>query len=263
MTLPMLDTEWLPPEGVRAAFTLRSGGASAAPWDSLNLGTHVGDDLLAVAHNRRRVAQALALPAEPRWLSQVHGTAVHQAGALARSAPSDAVPTGAAPSDSVPVADAAVTRETGVVLAIMVADCLPVLLAAEDGSVLGAAHAGWRGLVAGVIERTVESMDQDPSRLHAWLGPCIGPRHFEVGDDVRQAFLAAGDGPSAFEATPAGRWLCDLPALARARLARLGVTRVAGGRWCTVADPVRFFSHRRDRQTGRMAALLWREPGQA
>lgn len=258
MMLPMLDTEWRPPGGVRAAFTLRSGGASAAPWDSLNLGTHVGDDLLAVAHNRRRVAQALALPAEPRWLSQVHGTAVHRAGALARSAPSDA-----APSDSVPVADAAVTRETGVVLAIMVADCLPVLLAAEDGSVLGAAHAGWRGLVAGVIERTVESMDQDPSRLHAWLGPCIGPRHFEVGDDVRQAFLAAGDGPSAFEATPAGRWLCDLPALARARLARLGVTRVAGGRWCTVADPVRFFSHRRDRQTGRMAALLWRETGQA
>jgi YfiH family protein len=248
---------------VRAAFTLRSGGASAAPWDSLNLGTHVGDDLLAVAHNRRRVAQALALPAEPRWLSQVHGTAVHRASTLARSAPSDAVPSGAVLSDPVPVADAAVTRETGVVLAIMVADCLPVLLAAEDGSVLGAAHAGWRGLVAGVIERTVESMDQDPSRLHAWLGPCIGPRQFEVGDDVRQAFLAAGDDPSAFEATPAGRWLCDLPALARARLARLGVTRVAGGRWCTVADPVRFFSHRRDRQTGRMAALLWRETGQA
>ncbi len=260
MTLPMLDTEWLPPEGVRAAFTLRSGGASAAPWDSLNLGTHVGDDLLAVAHNRRRVAQALSLPGEPRWLSQVHGTAVHQAGALARSAPSDAAPSDPVP---VPVADASVTREAGVVLAVMVADCLPVLLAAEDGSVLGAAHAGWRGLVAGVIERTVESMDQDPSRLHAWLGPCIGPRQFEVGDDVRQAFLAAGDAASAFEATPAGRWLCDLPALARARLARLGVTRVAGGRWCTVADPVRFFSHRRDRQTGRMAALLWREPGQA
>ena len=254
MTLPMLDTEWSPPGGVRAAFTLRSGGASAAPWDSLNLGTHVGDDLLAVAHNRRRVAQALSLPAEPRWLSQVHGTAVHQEGALTRSAPS-----GAAPSDPVPIADAAVTREAGVVLAIMVADCLPVLLAADDGSVLGAAHAGWRGLVAGVIERTVESMDQDPSRLHAWLGPCIGPRQFEVGDDVRQAFLAAGDAASAFEATPGGRWLCDLPALAKARLARLGVTRVAGGQWCTVADPVRFFSHRRDRQTGRMAALLWRE----
>ena len=253
MMLPMLATGWSPPGGVHAAFTLRSGGASAPPWHSLNLGGHVGDDPLAVMHNRRRVAQALNLPAEPRWLSQVHGTAVHQVSAPTRSAPSDAVP----------VADAAVTREAGVVLAIMVADCLPVLLAAEDGSVLGAAHAGWRGLVAGVIERTVESMDQDPSRLHAWLGPCIGPRQFEVGDDVRQAFLAAGDGASAFEATPAGRWLCDLPALARARLARLGVTRVAGGRWCTVADPVRFFSHRRDRQTGRMAALLWRETGQA
>lgn len=258
MTLPMLDTEWSPSGGVHAAFTLRSGGASAAPWDSLNLGAHVGDDPLAVAHNRRRVAQALVLPAEPRWLSQVHGTAVHQASASAHPVPSDA-----GPSDSVPVADAAVTRESGVVLAIMVADCLPVLLAAEDGSVLGAAHAGWRGLVAGVIERTVESMGQDPSRLHAWLGPCIGPRQFEVGDDVREAFLAAGDADTAFEATPGGRWLCDLPALARARLARLGVVRVAGGRWCTVADPVRFFSHRRDRQTGRMAALLWREVGEA
>lgn len=253
MTLPMLETGWSPPAGVRAAFTLRSGGASAPPWHSLNLGTHVGDDPLAVAHNRRRVAQALNLPAEPRWLSQVHGTAVHQVGA----------PTSSAPSDAVPVADAAVTREAGVVLAIMVADCLPVLLAAEDGSVLGAAHAGWRGLVAGVIERTVESMGEDPSRLRAWLGPCIGPRRFEVGDEVREAFLAAGDAASAFEATPDGRWLCDLPALARARLARLGVTRVAGGRWCTVADPVRFFSHRRDRHTGRMAALLWRDPARA
>jgi YfiH family protein len=253
MMLPMLGTGWSPPGGVRAAFTLRSGGASAPPWHSLNLGTHVGDDPLAVVHNRRRVAQALNLPAEPRWLSQVHGTAVHQAGAPGRPAP----------SDTVPVADAAVTRETGVVLAIMVADCLPVLLAAEDGSVLGAAHAGWRGLVAGVIERTVESMGEDPSRLRAWLGPCIGPRQFEVGDEVREAFLAAGDAASAFEAMPDGRWLCDLPALARARLARLGVTRVAGGRWCTVADPVRFFSHRRDRQTGRMAALLWRDPAKA
>jgi YfiH family protein len=257
MTLPMLETGWSPPGGVRAAFTLRSGGASAPPWHSLNLGTHVGDDPLAVAHNRRRVAQALALPAEPRWLSQVHGTVVHQAGARPPAGPPDAA------SDAAPVADAAVTREAGVVLAIMVADCLPVLLAAEDGSVLGAAHAGWRGLVAGVIERTVETMGHDPARLRGWLGPCIGPRQFEVGDEVREAFLAAGDAPDSFEATPGGRWLCDLPTLARARLARLGVTQVAGGQWCTVADPVRFFSHRRDRQTGRMAALLWREPPRA
>ena len=260
MTLPMLDTGWAPPAGVRAAFTLRSGGASASPWDSLNLGTHVGDDPLAVAHNRRRVAQALGLPAEPRWLSQVHGTAVHEASASTQSARSDMR---SIPADAAPVADAAVTRDAGVVLAIMVADCLPVLLAAADGSVLGAAHAGWRGLVAGVIERTVETMDHAPSRLQAWLGPCIGPRQFEVGEEVREAFLAAGDAASAFEATPGGRWLCDLPTLAAARLTRLGITHVAGGRWCTVADPVRFFSHRRDRQTGRMAALLWRDPDRA
>jgi YfiH family protein len=257
MTLPMLDTGWSPPAGVRAAFTLRSGGASSPPWDSLNLGTHVGDDPLAVAHNRRRVAQSLALPAEPRWLAQVHGVAVHRASAAqARGG-------AAVPVDLPPTADAAVTCEPGVVLAIMVADCLPVLLSARDGSVLGAAHAGWRGLVAGVIERTVEAMDRDPSGLTAWLGPCIGPRHFEVGEEVRDAFLAAGDGAGAFEATPGGRWLCDLPALARDRLRRLGVTQVTGGGWCTVADPVRFFSHRRDRQTGRMAALLWRDPAGA
>lgn len=251
MTLPMLDTGWTPPAGVQAAFTLRSGGASVPPWDSLNLGAHVGDDPLAVVRNRRRVAQALSLPAEPHWLSQVHGTAVHEA----RAPVADAVP--------VPVADAAVTRQAGVVLAIMVADCLPVLLAAEDGSVLGAAHAGWRGLAAGVIERTVEAMDHEPAGLRAWLGPCIGPRHFEVGGEVREAFMAAGDAAGAFEATPGGRWLCDLPALATARLRRLGVMRIAGGQWCTVADPVRFFSHRRDRQTGRMAALLWRGPSGA
>ena len=251
MSPPMLDTGWSPPSRVRAAFTLRSGGASAAPWDSLNLGLHVGDDPLSVAHNRRRVAQALSLPAEPRWLAQVHGVAVHHAPLEAPLADAlAAVP---------PTADAAVTRDPGVVLAVMVADCLPVLLTSADGSVLGAAHAGWRGLVAGVIERTVEAMGHDPAGLEAWLGPCIGPRHFEVGEEVREAFLAAGDAASAFEATPGGRWLCDLPALAKARLARLGVTRVAGGQWCTVADPVRFFSHRRDRQTGRMAALLWRE----
>lgn len=255
MTLPLLDTAWSPPVGVRAAFTLRSGGASAPPWDSLNLGGHVGDDPLAVAHNRRRVVHSLALPAEPCWLSQVHGVAVHHAPSPRSALPGDVSPTAAPPT-----ADAAVTRGTGVVLAIMVADCLPVLLSAEDGSVLGAAHAGWRGLVGGVIERTVEAMDHDPARLQAWLGPCIGPRHFEVGEEVRQAFLDAGDPAGAFEATPGGRWLCDLPALARTRLGRLGVTRVAGGQWCTVADPVRFFSHRRDRQTGRMAALLWREP---
>jgi YfiH family protein len=259
--MPLLFPDWAAPPGVRAAFTLRSGGASVPPWDSLNLGVHVGDDPLAVAANRRRVAQALSLPAEPCWLAQVHGTGVHEVervGPAAEAATADARAADAPVVDP-PVADAAVTRSRGAVLAIQVADCLPVLLASDDGAVLGAAHAGWRGLVAGVVERTVECMGHPPARLVAWLGPCIGPQQFEVGEDVREAFLAAGDAPGAFRQSPAGRWLCDLPAIARGRLQRLGVERVAGGEWCTVADPVRFFSHRRDRLTGRMAALLWHD----
>lgn len=259
--MPLLFPDWAAPPGVRAAFTLRSGGASVPPWDSLNLGVHVGDDPLAVAANRRRVAQALSLPAEPCWLAQVHGTGVHEVervGPAAEAATADARAADAPVADP-PVADAAVTRSRGAVLAIQVADCLPVLLASDDGAVLGAAHAGWRGLVAGVVERTVECMGHPPARLVAWLGPCIGPQQFEVGEEVREAFLAAGDAPGAFRQSPAGRWLCDLPAIARGRLQRLGVERVAGGEWCTVADPVRFFSHRRDRLTGRMAALLWHD----
>jgi YfiH family protein len=259
--MPLLFPDWAAPPGVRAAFTLRSGGASVPPWDSLNLGVHVGDDPLAVAANRRRVAQALSLPAEPCWLAQVHGTGVHEVervGPAAEAATADARAADAPVVDP-PVADAAVTRSRGAVLAIQVADCLPVLLASDDGAVLGAAHAGWRGLVAGVVERTVERMGHPPARLAAWLGPCIGPQQFEVGEEVREAFLAAGDAPGAFRQSPAGRWLCDLPAIARGRLQRLGVERVAGGEWCTVADPVRFFSHRRDRLTGRMAALLWHD----
>lgn len=249
MTVSFLSPEWPAPAGVRAAFTLRSGGASAPPWDSLNVGVHVGDDPLAVMSNRRRIAQALSLPAEPCWLDQVHGTGVHEV---------EGVQPGAQP-DARPEADAAITRRAGAVLAIQVADCLPVLFAADDGSVLGAAHAGWRGLAAGVLERTVERMAHPPGRLIAWLGPCIGPQQFEVGDEVCEAFLAAGDPAAPFRRSPAGRWLCDLPALAVGRLQRLGLTRVSGGAWCTVADPVRFYSHRRDRLTGRMAALLWRD----
>lgn len=251
MTLELLEAEWSAPAGVQAAFSLRRGGTSSPPWDSLNLGVHVGDDLAAVERNRRCVFEALALPAEPWWLEQVHGTAV----AIFERPPS---PLEAAATAIRPVADAAVTRAAGVVLAIQVADCLPVLLTDDEGSVLGAAHAGWRGLVAGVIERTVEAMGVPGSKLRAWLGPSIGPAHFEVGEEVRAAFLAAGDSTSAFVPNPRGRWQCDLPALARARLQRLNVTRIAGGGWCTAADPARFFSHRRDQRTGRMAALLWR-----
>lgn len=250
----VIKPEWSAPVGVQAAFTLRSGGTSRPPWDSLNLGVHVGDDLLAVQRNRERLRAALDLPAEPHWLDQVHGVDV-----IAFDRPAPQGSTVHAPR---PVADAAITCERGVVLAIQVADCLPVLFSSDDGSVLGAAHAGWRGLVAGVLERTVEAMAAaggvTGSRLRVWLGPSIGPAHFEVGDEVREAFIAAGDSASAFVQNPRGRWQCDLPALACARLARLGVSEVAGGHWCTAADPVRFFSHRRDQRTGRMAALLWR-----
>lgn len=247
--IPLLETGWSTPAGVRAAFSLRSGGASLAPWDTLNLGVHVGDDPAAVSENRRRLANALRLPAEPVWLDQVHGAAVFELDREGRPAPGLR-----------PQADAAVTRSAAAVLAIQVADCLPVLFASDDGRVLGAAHAGWRGLAAGVLEVTVQAMQMPPARLSAWLGPCIGPAHFEVGEEVRATFLASQpDAEPAFALNPRGRWQCDLPRLARTRLAGLGIGQLAGGQWCTAADPVRFFSHRRDQRTGRMAALIWRE----
>lgn len=253
----LLLPDWGAPAGVRAAFTLRHGGCSAPPCDSFNLALHVGDAPDAVAANRRRLRLALDLPAEPVWLQQVHGAQVHDADA----------PAGAGGSGAPPVADAAVTRRAGGVLAIMVADCLPVLFCSTDGQRLGAAHAGWRGLAAGVLERTIEAMGTLAGELHAWIGPAIGPARFEVGGEVREALLAGGwaddaSAVAAFERNVAGRWQCDLAALARRRLARLGVGSVTGGEWCTARDASRFFSHRRDGRTGRMAALVWREtPG--
>lgn len=247
MTVPVLEPVWAAPPQVHAAFSLRSGGTSEPPWDSLNLGVHVGDDPAAVAENRRRLAHALGLPSEPIWLDQVHGAEVVEIDATNRPAPGER-----------PRADAIVTRSSAVVLAIQVADCLPVLFSSRDGRVLGAAHAGWRGLAAGVLEATVAAMGAPASEIVAWMGPSIGPSHFEVGEEVREAFLVSQrDAAMAFSPNPRGRWQCDLPALARGRLAALGVGRVDGGEWCTVADPVRFFSHRRDQRTGRMAALIW------
>ncbi|MGA1375622.1 MAG: peptidoglycan editing factor PgeF [Steroidobacteraceae bacterium] len=247
MTVPLLEPNWAAPATVRAAFSLRSGGTSEPPWDTLNLGVHVGDDPSAVLENRRRLANALRLPSEPVWLDQVHGNDVLEVDAHSRPTP-----------DTRPRADALVTRASGVVLAIQVADCLPVLFSSRDGRVLGAAHAGWRGLAAGVLEATVTAMGVPPAEIVAWLGPSIGPAHFEVGDEVRAAFLASqADAEEAFSPNPRGRWQCDLPALARQRLTALGLGPVAGGSWCTAADPVRFFSHRRDQRTGRMAALIW------
>lgn len=233
--------DWPAPARVRAVMTTRQGGASSGPHASLNLATHVGDDGEAVAANRRLVREALDLPAEPEWLEQVHGNTV---AVLPRAA--------ARP------ADAAVTFTPGQVCAVMVADCLPVIFAGRAGDRVGIAHAGWRGLAGGVLEATVAALGGEPRALVAWLGPAIGPAAFEVGPEVRAAFVAQDPGAAAdFRAGREGRWHADLPALARRRLAVLGVGDVRGDSPCTHADPDRFYSYRRDGVTGRMAALAW------
>lgn len=243
----LLPFDWALPAGVRAAFTTRLGGVSQAPWDSFNLGAHVGDDPSNVARNRARLRQLLELRNEPAWLQQVHGTAV----ANADLAFADGPPV---------VADAAVASHRDCPCVIMVADCLPVLFASRDGKRVGAAHAGWRGLAAGVLENTVAAMGVAPAELKAWLGPAILQANFEVGADVRDAFVG-GDAGAAdyFVPNPRGRWQADLVGLARRSLRGLGVNDISGGEWCTVADPRRFFSHRRDGKGGRMSALIWIE----
>jgi polyphenol oxidase len=252
----LLLPEWPAPAGVRAAFTLRTGGVSAAPYDSLNIGAAIGDSPEAVAENRRRVAQALRLPGEPRWLEQVHGSQVVTLGGVAAV---DSVGASSfVAAEDVPKGDASVVVGPGRVCAIRVADCMPVLFAARDGSAVGAAHAGWRGLAGGVLEATVERLGVPASQLIAWMGPAIGQANFEVGDEVRAAFMATDpDAASAFLPNARGRWQCDLYTLARRRLAAMGVAGVYGGGWCTFADTERFFSFRRNAQTGRMAALIW------
>jgi len=230
--------------GVRALTTTRAGGVSRSPYDSLNLGDHVGDAPEAVAKNRDLLASELGLPSAPAWLKQVHGIEVVEA----------------MPGCTVPTADAAFTDQAGVVCAVMTADCLPVLLCDLDGRVVAAAHAGWRGLADGVIEATVARMAVEPGRLLAWLGPAIGPDAFEVGDEVRDTFIAYDPvAEKAFRRSPKGRWLADIYLLARQRLSALGVTRVYGGDFCTYQDEQRFFSYRRDGVTGRMASLIWLE----
>jgi YfiH family protein len=239
-----LTPQWPAPAGVRAISTLRGGGVSAAPYASLNLGEHVGDLPAAVAENRRRLRSAAALPAEPAWLAQIHGTEV---------ADLDAV-------EGLVAADAAVARRPGRVCAILAADCLPVLFAAESGNAVAAAHAGWRGLAGGVLEATVRALAVAPESLLVWLGPAIGPRHFEIGAEVRDELLKADlEAHRAFEVNARGRFMADLGVLARRRLARLGIERIYGGGECTYADSKRYFSHRRDGPTGRQATLIWRE----
>jgi len=244
MSIGWLEADWPTPPGVRALSTFRGGGFSVGPYASLNLGDHVGDDPAKVAENRRLLRQEAGLPSEPHWLAQVHGVRVAD---IDSDGPRTA-------------SDAAVTRRPGRVCAILTADCLPVLLAADSGEVVAAAHAGWRGLAAGVIEATFRAMGVDPDRTLAWLGPAIGPGSFEVGGEVREAFLSQDEGSrGAFEANSRGRFMADLGSLARRRLGILGITRIYGGTGeCTHAAADRYFSHRRDGACGRQATLIWR-----
>jgi YfiH family protein len=242
----MLTPQWPAPAHVRAFTTLRAAGdvgVSQPPFDRFNLGLSCGDDPAAVAINREQLCAISQLPAAPCWLRQVHGI--------------DVVRFDRASVKS-PTADAAVTESSGRVLAILTADCLPLLLCDDMGTAVGAAHAGWRGLAAGVIEATVRALDRPPQSLIAWLGPAAGPDAYEVGDDVRTAFVETSPAAArAFIATRRGHWNVDLYALARQRLSACGVTRVHGGDLCTISDRARFFSHRRDGRSGRMATLIW------
>ena len=238
-----LIPEWPAPPHVKALITTRRGGVSTGPYASLNLGFSTEDDPDAVRTNRARLAALL--PQEPRWLRQVHGAHVVVADTMSARLE----------------ADASVAREAGSVCAILIADCLPVLFTDRGGTVVAAAHAGWRGLAAGVLDQTVAILAQrgaDCSELLAYIGPGIGPHAFEVGNEVVEAFVERDAGAqSAFKPRSTGKWLGDLFTLARRALARCGVTRVYGGGVCTYSEPARFFSHRRDRTTGRMAALIW------
>lgn len=231
---------WPAPPGVRAAFTLRQGGSSRAPYHSLNLGDHVGDEPQAVEANRLALTRRLRLPGEPLWLRQVHGCEL-------------ALGEGGCEADGV------VVKEVDKVCAILVADCLPVLFARQDGKAVAAAHAGWRGLAAGILERTLAALEAPPDEILAWLGPCIGPNAFEVGEEVLAAFVETDpEAEKDFLAWRPGHWLANLPALARRRLRAAGVTSIYGGHWCTYREPDRFFSYRRDGISGRMAALIWK-----
>ncbi len=242
-TVSFLRADWPVPANVVAGTTLRSGGVSDGAYAGLNLGAHVGDRREAVSENRRRLKGALRLPDEPAWLRQVHGRNV--VCAPFRGAE--------------PEADAAVTRLDDVVCAVLTADCLPVLFCAADGSAVAAAHAGWRGLCAGVLEATVAAFDCEPAQLTAWLGPAISQPSFEVGAEVRRAFLDR-DAAAArhFEENAAGRWQADLYGLARQRLENAGLTAIYGGGRCTYAETGSFYSYRRDGQCGRMASLIFR-----
>ena len=236
--------DWPAPVTVRAVSTIRQGGISPPPYASFNLAEHVGDDPAHIAENRRRLAVMAGFPAEPAWLEQVHGTMVVDAAAVLTPV----------------AADAAFTREPGRPCVVMTADCLPVLFCDRAGTVVAAAHAGWRGLAGGVLGATVARLATPPAELLAWLGPAIGPQAFEVGEEVRATFLALDAGNTdGFQPSSAGRRLANLYELARRQLGKLGVAAVYGGEYCTFSEPERFFSYRRELCTGRMATLIWLE----
>lgn len=253
MHLEWLVPDWPAPANVRTLMTTRAGGVSLPPYDSFNPASHVGDDPAAVVENRRLLRQWL--PAEPLWLNQVHGCDVHGCDVVNEA------------ENTVPTADAGVAFEANTVRAVLTADCLPVLFCDTSGSVVAAAHAGWRGLAGGVLEATVAAMRSSPENILAWLGAAIGPDAFEVGDEVREIFVAQHpltaiafrpSLPGTLDSAPR-KWLADLYMLARIRLAACGVERVYGGGLCTFSDAERFYSYRRTPQTGRMASLIWRE----
>lgn len=235
----LIVPDWPAPSNVKALQTTRKGGFSRSPFDTFNLGAHVGDDPITVERNRQLLGDQL--PSEPVWLEQVHGVDVVQADS----------------AGCVSRADASVTQRKNTVCVVMTADCLPILLCDRAGTAVGALHAGWRGLAGGVIETAVKAMATEPQNLLAWLGPAIGPQAFEVGDDVRQVFLSHDpDSAIAFVEREA-KYLADIYQLARQRLAALGVKHVYGGGYCTYDDAERFYSYRRDGRTGRMATMIW------
>lgn len=234
--------DWPAPPQVRAVSTTRAGGVSVGAYSSLNLALHVGDRADSVAENRRRLQAGCRLGQSPAWLSQIHGTVVVEAADFHQPPPADAV----------------FSTRPGSACVVMTADCLPVLFTDQAGTCVAAAHAGWRGLLEGVLEATVQRLPAAREQVLAWLGPAIGPAAFEVGDEVRAAFVARdAAAASAFVAGERGRWLCDLYALARMRLAAERVTQVYGGGLCTYSDAERFYSFRRDGVAGRMASLIW------
>ncbi len=256
----VIHPDWPAPAGVHAFTSTRQGpGFSALPFYKFNLGARCGDDPAKVQQNRAALISAYSLPSEPLWLHQVHGTDV------VRFESPDPLPQGdgsvraarAGEGQHEPMADASVTSIPGSVLAVLTADCLPVLFCNDQGTEAAAAHAGWRGLANGMLEQTVAAMQSKPEQLMAWFGPAAGASRYEIGEEVRQAFLSADAGAeSAFTATRPGHYLIDMNAIARQRLHAVGVTRIYGGQHCTIGD-IRFYSHRREQRTGRMASLIW------